>query len=368
MSDRRLARINHKFAALGVVGAVMVLLPMAQLLRYQSAEIQTLELQRASLDPMADAVALQRSLMAHGDASREVLQGRLKAEPLRLQRQAEVNRRLDELGHALAAGHWIRALEEARALAGDWAQLARQVADRGISVAQSDHAHRLRVEQALQVMDLLSLAWAPDLPGATGSSARITADLPHLAQRIATSTPQTDSVMAQAAAARLRALLTSLRGTLAPQADDALAAAVSQAEQRARQWQSAMGQPGADWLTARDLAVQAQLDLLVLARNHAASGLDERLKTAGQARTASVLALTALGVLALLLLQQLIRETTHRRRAPVPPPVPPPARAGRRLAESPPEAGRLIARLRRGASGDHATPAADTQPSLPPKR
>lgn len=363
MSDRRLAHINHKFAALGVVGAVMVLLPMAQLLRYQSAEIQTLELQRASLDPMGDAVALQRSLQAHGDVARAVLQGRLLLEPQRQQRQSDVNRRLDELGHALAAGLWERALDEAHALAGDWAVLARQVASRSIGAAQSDHAHRLRVEQALQVMDLLSLALGPELPGAPGASARAAAALPRVAQQFAATTPGAEAASLHATVARQQQVLRSLRALLALQADDALAAAATHAEQQVQQLQRALAHPETDWPGARDLAVQAQLDLLVLARTHAAHSLDEHLQQVRQGRAALAVALTALGALALMLLQHLVRETTHRRRWPAPEvPV-----DGRPRAESQPEAGRLIERLRRGAGPDNATQSSDPQASLPPQ-
>jgi len=364
MSDRRLARINHKFAALGVVGAVMVLLPMAQLLRYQAAEVQTLELQRASLDPMGDAVALRRSLQAHGDAARPVLQGRLLLEPLRQQRQADVNRRLDELGQALAAGLWVRAQGEAHALAADWAPLARQVANRSIGVAQSDHAHRLRVEQALQVMDLLSLALGPELPGAPGASARAAAALPRVAQQFAAATPTADAASLHATVARQQQVLRSLRGLLALHADDALAAAATHAEQQVQLLQQALAHPETDWPGARDLAVQAQLDLLVLARTHAAHRLEDRVQQVQQSRAALAVALTALGALALMLLQHLVRETTHKRRwaAPGAP------AEGRPRAESQPEAGRLIERLRRGAGPDNAAQASDPQASLPPER
>ena len=364
MSDRRLARLNHKFAALGVVGAVMVLLPTSQLLRYQSAEIKTLELQRASLDPMGDAVALQRSLQAHGDAARPVLQGRLQLEPQRQQRQADVNRRLDELGHALAAGLWARALDEAHALAGDWATLTRQVANRSIGVVQSDHAHRLRVEQALQVMDLLSLALGPELPGAPGASARAAAALPRVAQQFAAATPTADAANLHATVAHQQQVLRSLRGLLALHTDDALAAAATHAEQQVLQLQRALAHPDSDWLGARDLAVQAQLDLLVLARAHAAHSLEERLQQVQQSRAALAVALTALGALALMLLQHLVRETTHKRR----PAATSAAAEGRPRAESQPEAGRLIERLRRGTGTDNAAQASDPQASLPPER
>ncbi len=364
MSDRRrIARIHRKFTALGVVGAVMVLLPMAQLLRYQSAEVQTLELQRAALDPMADAVAIQRSLQAHGDAARPVLQGRQDLEPERLRRQVEVDRRLQELDRALASGLWQRAQEEAQALAADWALLSRQVAERSIGVAQSDHAHRLRVEQALQVMDLLNLAQGPQLPDAPGAAARAAGSLPRIAQQFALATPAVADTELQTTIARQQQVLKNLHAVLAEQGDDALSAAAAQARRRAQQLLQAMTRGEADWAAARELAVQAQLDLLVLARTHAAQSLDDRLQEVQRSRAALGVVLTALGALALLLLQNLVRATTHGRRLPM-------AIAGadaQSRSESRPEAGRLFERLRRGAGLDKAVQPSDPQASVPPQ-
>lgn len=362
MSNRRLARIHHKFAALGLVGAVMVLLPMAQLLRYQAAEVQSLERQRAALDPLADTVALQRSLQAHGDAARGVLQGQLQMEPRRRQQQAEVDRQMDVLNQALAAGQWQRALDEAQALSSDWMVLAGQVSGRQIGAAQSDHAHRLRVEQALQVMDLLSLALGPELPDAPGAAARTAAALPRLAQQLAVASPGGDAAAVQAVAARHRQLLQSLRSLPALRSDDALLAAATRAEAQLQRLQRAGVQPDSGWPGTREGAVQAQLDLMVLARAHATEALDERLREVQQARAAGALAVTALGALSLLLLQHLVRETTHRRRSS----LPDAAAEGRLRAESQPEAGRLMERLRRGREPDQAAPARDPQASQPP--
>jgi hypothetical protein len=120
-----------------------------------------------------------------------------------------------------------------------------------------------------------------------------------------------------------------------------------------------------DWAGARDLAVQAQLDLLVLARTHAAQSLDDRVQATQRSRAALGVALTALGALALLLLQNLVRATTHGRRLAA---ANVQARTRNPRSESRPEAGRLIERLRRGGGPDNAAQRSDPQASLPPER
>ena len=84
-------RLRRNLAALSLVGAALVGLPVAQLLRYQAAEMAALADGRAKLDPVARAVHVQRGLLAHRDISAQVLGGQAKLEAERLQRQTEVD-------------------------------------------------------------------------------------------------------------------------------------------------------------------------------------------------------------------------------------------------------------------------------------
>ena len=147
---------RRRMAALGIVGSAMVAVPLVQVLRFETAEMQAVVAQQASLDPIARAVAVQYSLLAHRDAAGLVLRGQAVLEPERRLRQGEVDDRLIELGVTLETLHSYRAVEEAQALAKDWAELAQQVSTQHISADASDAAHRLRVEQAVQVMDLVA--------------------------------------------------------------------------------------------------------------------------------------------------------------------------------------------------------------------
>jgi len=155
---RLLLRLRRGLAALSLVGAALVALPVAQLMRFQSTEIKSLAAKRANLDPIARAVNLQRGLLAHGELAGQVLRGQEKLEADRRMRQTEVDGRMAALNVALASGHWELAMGEADELRNDWLQLARQVLQRQIDAGSSTESHRLLVEQTLQVIDLVTTA------------------------------------------------------------------------------------------------------------------------------------------------------------------------------------------------------------------
>lgn len=161
-------RLRLKFAALGAIGAAMVLLPLSQVLRYQGAEIQALVAERATLDPLAQALAVQRGLLGHRDVSERVLRGRLQLEDERRLRKAQVDESLWALQATLSAGFWVKALGESVVLTQDWRELAGRIALRQLPAAESHASHQLLLEQAVQVMDLVSAA-APAGTRAQGS-------------------------------------------------------------------------------------------------------------------------------------------------------------------------------------------------------
>jgi hypothetical protein len=180
LPDPRLPR--RRLALLSLVGALMVALPLGQVLRYQDAELQTLAEQRAALDPIARAVDVQRSLLVHRPLASAVLRGDKAQEPARQLRQADVDARMVVLGEALVAGPWPLAAREGEALRFDWALLAHQVATRSVAAPQSDDSHRLRVEQVLQIIDLLADALTPvGAAGEEGTAWQLARRLPHRA-------------------------------------------------------------------------------------------------------------------------------------------------------------------------------------------
>ena len=158
-------QVRHRFAALGVVGVLMCAVPLLQVLRFQGDALSATRAAQAALDPLANAVALQRGLVQHRDVAGAVLRGVSSREGERRQRQRVVNERLTELELSLRASDQARATQEGEALRGDWTELSRRVEERSVAASDSDAAHRLLVEQTLQVIDYVSLAMLDLGPG-----------------------------------------------------------------------------------------------------------------------------------------------------------------------------------------------------------
>ncbi len=149
-------KLRHKLAALSVVGVAMCILPLVQVLRYQGQEIQRARSASPEQDAGLLAVSLQRGLLGHRDAAGQVLRGHHQIESERRLRQVEVDTRLAMLDHAVAERGPDRALQETQDMRRDWVQLVQQVLGRKLTADASDAAHRLLVEQTLQVIDLVA--------------------------------------------------------------------------------------------------------------------------------------------------------------------------------------------------------------------
>jgi len=148
-------RRGWRMALLGLIGALALVLPLSQVLRFQVEALIEDRSERARLDPLAEAVAVQRGLIGHDEVAARVLRGRTALEDERRLRQAEVDHHLFTLQTSLLAGAWQPAWREAQALQADWQLLAGQVQGRRIDVEASRRGHRLLQEQAVQVMDLV---------------------------------------------------------------------------------------------------------------------------------------------------------------------------------------------------------------------
>ena len=305
-------KLRHKFAALGVVAVAMVATPLVQVLRYQSAEIQAALYEQAGLDPVAGAVNLQHALLAHRDIAGLVLRGVLQLELERSLRQAEVDDRAAALQTALVTLRLPRAVGEAQALRQDWATLVPQVEQRMIKPVDSDAAHRLLVEQALQVIDLVADASGLDSPepGKTYlASVRELAALPHVTAHIAALGLPADSGaergdVAAAEAALARALGHLSEGLTRGALNDAvLAAAVAWAGVSADQLFHLRRQSepadAAALRAATSSALQAQARLFDAASHAVRHTLAARVQRVEQQRARLLIAMAALAVLAL---------------------------------------------------------------------
>jgi hypothetical protein len=203
--------------AFSAVGVAMVCLPLWQVLQYQQSELSQLAAERALLDPVSRAVQVQFGLLAHRQVAAQLLQGQPQLEPARQAVQVGVDEQLLSLAQDLAQGLWSHALAETRDLTRDWQALARQVQARTLSAPQSEEAHALRVEQAVQVVDLVTLS--DIVSGAGASTARLAAAARTLT-RMASDMP-TPALTAQpavelaSAQARLQSRLVALQQALA---------------------------------------------------------------------------------------------------------------------------------------------------------
>lgn len=139
----------------------MVLLPLGEVLRHQTQDIQAMTAERALLDPLSQAVSVQRGLLSHSDLCQRLLAGRSALEPERKLRQAVVDTALWDLKNTLSAGLWVTALGEAGQLTLDWQDLIHRLQARSLDGKTSQADHRLLIEQTLQVMDLVTAAAPP---------------------------------------------------------------------------------------------------------------------------------------------------------------------------------------------------------------
>ncbi len=400
-------RLRRNVAALSLVGATLVALPVVQLLRYQSAELNALTAGRAKLDPVARAVHLQRGLLAHRDIAGQVLGGHPGLEPERKLRQNEVDGRMAAMMVALATGHWELAIGEADDLHLDWRQLTQQVSARSIDPPGSDRAHRLLVEQTLQVIDLVAAAAQTERNSGTayspGSVPAATLAIVHTLPRLAWQTtllvpgavPEGASALSPAdveaqrlqigrvesSLARTLGLLEGTRqapnvapgATTAPPTEAALLQAGATAGAATERYIALLRRPAAsptDRQAAGNAAVHSQMRLFELAHGTATAALAAQTRNAAQHRALLLGALTFLALLALTLVARLWRgllllqasEQVHAERAAAP-------RAGADQATRRTQAEQLLERLREvpaEASAAVTSPVATEQQTAQP--
>ena len=374
-------KLRHKFAALGVVAVAMVATPLVQVLRYQGAEIQAALYEQAGLDPVSGAVTLQHALLAHRDIAGLVLRGVLQLEPERTLRQAEVDDRAATLEATLFTLKLPRAVGEAQALRQDWVTLVPQVEQRKITSVDSDAAHRLLIEQTLQVIDLVAAASGLDSQGTAKTylaSVRDLAALPHVTAQIAAlgrpddgGSERGELAAAEAALARALGHLSEglNRGALN---DPVLAGAVATAGVSAdrlfqlRRQAEPVDAPAL--AAATSAALQAQARLFEAANHTVRTALMARVDRARQQRAQWLMLMGALAVLALALV-----AAVRRHLSPAGPDGPEQPGAG--FDDEPngqtlhrDVTGRLWQRLSRNAALDpQARPASDAASPLPHK-
>jgi len=361
--------LRLKLAALSLVGATMVALPLIQVLRYQAAELRAALSEQAALDPVAHAVALQHALLRHRDLAGQVLGGEPELELQRRQQQGLVDERMAALEAALVAVASDLAQIESGALREDWARLAADVQSRVISATESNLRHRLLVEQTLQVIDLVAQASGLGRdPGGSMPASTIARSLPRRVAEIAALAPVgaagSHAPDARQLAAVEGALARSL-GRLNANVDHPamvrpqLAAAASAAWVAADRYFKLLREGSSAAAPAAQEAVSAQFRLLDETHAALSAALTQRIDGARRERDLLLACTAVLALLSILLARRIAlppRPGSQRRRTAAPPHrdsaatpagVIPPGRVHEGSVNVRDETSRLLQRLRR---------------------
>jgi hypothetical protein len=311
-------KLRHKLAALSVVGVAMCILPLAQVLRYQGLEIDRARTAEQGLDPALLAVSLQRGLLGHRDAAGLVLRGHVEAESQRRERQTEVDVRLAQLDRSVYLQGPQRAAQETQALRSDWLQMLQRLVARSLSVDASDAAHRLLVEQTLQVIDLVA-SLPPDLQDLDSATAALAgalaAPLPHLtASLLALQGPAVGPPRIAAAEAEAERTLLALDGAGNTALADSVAAARASLQEHLRLLREA-GAPPAARAGSGARALQAHLALMAAGQSALQQQRALRVRQLQQQRLRGLLLIGALALLAAGLSVSVLRAARRLERA-----------------------------------------------------
>jgi len=176
----RSMKLWQKFAALGVIGAVMCAIPLAKVIEYKNSELAVAKSEDAGIDPVRTAVALQRQLQAHRGLSGMVLGGNAAADNDRRSRQADVNTQLAKLGKEVTDLGYTKAADAVKALQTGWAKLSDDVDNRRVAPADSFAAHTSLVEANITLVDAVADASGLSLDPVSETYYLMTAMVDHL--------------------------------------------------------------------------------------------------------------------------------------------------------------------------------------------
>lgn len=321
---------QRRLAALSLVGVAMCAVPLIQVLRYQGQEIEVARAALLGLDPVAGALAVQRSVIEHRDLASLWLRGQPDADAPRRQRQGEVDARLAVLSHTLEQQANVRAVVEAAAMTTDWRGLVQRIVSKTVLPADSDAAHRLLVEQAIQVIDLVADALplrnerdavvAPVVAGVATGLPRLSAALLRLplpTTPVSTAERKSWAAGVKATEAMLETVLQPLGearplGPLAQdrQLPDAVSRSLVANHAHLRLLMDARATPEGLAVTQRQ-ALQAHFAVVNAAQATLGALADSKVRGLEAQRTRGLLGIGALALLALALVLTLLRNPAN---------------------------------------------------------
>ena len=147
-------RLSHKFSLLGVVAAVMVLLPLSYHVRGVQQDLDRTRSELEGIAPSRGLLRVVQLTQQHRGLSATVLGGKSDIESQRSSRQVEAEQAVEVFStqsHGLPygaqlQGDWERVVTE-------WRALAKDVATRGVSGPQSFERHTALIAHQLELHD-----------------------------------------------------------------------------------------------------------------------------------------------------------------------------------------------------------------------
>jgi methyl-accepting chemotaxis protein len=176
----RTMKLWQKFAALGVVAAAMCAIPLSQIVRLKSAEIEVASAEDAGLDPVRSALALQTHLHLHAALVSRVLEGDTHADTERRASQADIGKAFETLTQQTKGLGSTSASDAVDSMRTEWNQVAKSIESGQASDSMSRQAHARLVLKNFGVLELLADASGLSLDPVAESYFIMTAATEHL--------------------------------------------------------------------------------------------------------------------------------------------------------------------------------------------
>jgi len=137
---RRL-RLWQKFAALGLIGAVMCAVPLTVVLRTANDNVTTAVAEEAGIVPVRKVLETNQLILAHRGAALALINGEAGAEAVERQAAQAITTRIDELAKLIDAGAYPEGAKAIGEIKESWGKLAKAVAAKSIDADDSFESH-----------------------------------------------------------------------------------------------------------------------------------------------------------------------------------------------------------------------------------
>ena len=176
----RSMKLWQKFAVLGVIGTTMCAVPLWQVTQARNGEIAVAVGEKAGVEPVRTAVALQQHLQMHRLATAAWLAGGSGADSERRNEAAAVNAEFQKLGQQLAGLGYTKAIEAHKAAKAQWDTLTSKLDAKALDAAASKSAHGDIIAANVTLVDHIADGSGLSLDPVAESYYMMTAAVDHL--------------------------------------------------------------------------------------------------------------------------------------------------------------------------------------------